>query len=161
MPVGAGGLPPLGDPVKGNRLTPGLRPPLTGPPAGGCLVYKGARQAGPAKIDYGGVDMPSDKTLISVRLSAEALAALDTWPGENRTDRLEALIMRASLERRALEDQLDDLRRQIAEAWVQYYEIHHLMDKKAEIGDLLEKILADLTRMCPSGVDTDPPELVI
>lgn len=125
------------------------------------MSTRGPGERAPLKLIMGVNDMPSDKTLISVRLSAEALAALDTWPGENRTDRLEGLIMRATLERRALEDQLDDLRRQIAEAWVQYHEIHHLMDKKVEIGDLLEKILADLTRMCPSGVDTAPPELVI
>lgn len=42
--------------------------------------------------------MPTSSTLISVRLSAEALAAIDAAPGKNRTDKLEALVLLRSLE---------------------------------------------------------------
>lgn len=60
--------------------------------------------------------MPTTSTLISVRLSAEALAAIDAAPGRNRTDKLEALVLLRSLELPATLAALAAVRKELAEA---------------------------------------------
>lgn len=88
--------------------------------------------------------MPSTKTLISVRLCGEALAALDSWPGKSRTDKLESLIMQATLERPAKEAELEDLESQIAEARRELADLRRtrqlVEDVNYSLGDVLEKV---------------------
>lgn len=60
--------------------------------------------------------MPTTSTLISVRLSAEALAAIDAAPGRNRTDKLEALVLLRSMELPDTLAALEAARRELTEA---------------------------------------------
>lgn len=60
--------------------------------------------------------MPTTSTLISVRLSAEALAAIDAAPGKNRTDKLEALVLLRSMELPATLAALAAARQELTEA---------------------------------------------
>lgn len=86
----------------------------------------------------------SDKTLISLRISAEALAALDTWPGKSRTDQIESLILWATLQRPTLEDDLDQLRQQIDAARAELRDLQDLRRRLARVGDLLDQAAASL-----------------
>lgn len=86
----------------------------------------------------------SSKTLISLRLSAEALAALDTWPGKSRTDQIESLILWATLQRPTLEDDLDQLRRQIDAARAELRDLQDLRRRLDRVGDLLDQAAASL-----------------
>lgn len=88
--------------------------------------------------------MPSTKTLISCRLCGEALAALDTWPGKSRTDKLEGLIMMATLERPAKEAELEELEGLIADARRELANLRKtrqlVEDVNYSLGDILEKV---------------------
>ena len=88
--------------------------------------------------------MPTTKTLISVRLCGEALAALDTWPGKSRTDKLEGLIMQATLERPAREAELEELEGLIADARRELANLRQtrqlVEDVNYSLGDVLEKV---------------------
>lgn len=88
--------------------------------------------------------MPTTKTLISVRLCGEALAALDTWPGKSRTDKLESLIMQATLERPAREAELEELESLIADARRELADLRKtrqlVEDVNYSLGDVLEKV---------------------
>lgn len=88
--------------------------------------------------------MPSTKTLISCRLCGEALAALDTWPGKSRTEKLEGLIMMATLERPAKEQQLEELEALIEEARRELTDLRKtrqlVEDVNYSLGDVLEKV---------------------
>lgn len=90
--------------------------------------------------------MPTTKTLISVRLCGEALAALDTWPGKSRTDKLEGLIMQATLERPAREAELEELEGLIADARRELADLRKSRELVTSInyalGDVLERITA-------------------
>lgn len=88
--------------------------------------------------------MPSTKTLISVRLCGEALAALDSWPGKSRTDKLENLIIQATLERPAKEQQLEELECLIEDARRELSNLRKtrqlVEDVNYSLGDVLEKV---------------------
>lgn len=88
--------------------------------------------------------MPSTKTLISVRLCGEALAALDSWPGKSRTDKLESLIMQATMERPAKEAELEELEGLIADARQELANLRQtrqlVEDVNYSLGDVLEKV---------------------
>lgn len=88
--------------------------------------------------------MPSTKTLISVRLCGEALAALDSWPGKSRTDKLESLIMQATLERPVKEAELEELEGLIADARRELADLRRtrqlVEDVNYSLGDVLEKV---------------------
>lgn len=92
----------------------------------------------------GALDMPTTKTLISCRLCGEALAALDSWPGKSRTDKLENLIIQATLERPAKEQQLEELEVLIEEARKELADLRHtrqlVSDVNYSLGDILEKV---------------------
>lgn len=88
--------------------------------------------------------MPSDKTLISVRLSGEALAALDGWPGSTRTERLEGLIMEATLRRPAMLDELAELTDAITEARAELADLRALRRRLADLDHKLAAIERDM-----------------
>lgn len=90
--------------------------------------------------------MPSDKTLISVRLSGEALAALDTWPGMNRTDKLEGLIMEATLRRPAMLDELAELADAIKDARAELADLRDIRRRLSNLDHRLNEIEQDMAR---------------
>ncbi len=94
--------------------------------------------------------MPSDKTLISIRLSGEALAALDAWPGSTRTDRLEGLIMDATLRRPAMLDELADLQDRIQTARAELADLRSLRRRLSDLDHRLAAIERDM--MTESGL---------
>ena len=88
--------------------------------------------------------MPSEKTLISVRLSGEALAALDTWPGSTRTERLEGLIIEATLRRPAMLDELSELTDSINEARAELADLRAIRRRLSDLDHKLAAIERDM-----------------
>jgi len=88
--------------------------------------------------------MPSEKTLISVRLSGEALAALDTWPGSTRTERLEGLIIEATLRRPAMLDELAELTDSINEARAELADLRAIRRRLSDLDHKLAAIERDM-----------------
>lgn len=100
--------------------------------------------------------MPTTSTLISVRLSAEALAAIDAAPGRNRTDKLEALVLLHSLELPATLAALAAARKELAEARQALAGAHRARVQLERLEALATQAAAEA-----GAPDTPPPQRLI